>query len=121
MPEEEAVKKIQKFLSRAPDGKDTGVLTLEAMARQTTLSKWHFHRLFKKLVGLAPVNMPEVNLPYSTRLMLLRVLRPWTPQWTFPHSLEILLWDFGLSQSEMVSSFWVRKRAAVFNNTTKRV
>jgi methylphosphotriester-DNA--protein-cysteine methyltransferase len=54
MPEEQAVRKIQEFLAQPPDRREAGAVTLEDMARQTALSKWHFHRVFKKLTGLTP-------------------------------------------------------------------
>ncbi|KAI5467582.1 metal binding domain of Ada-domain-containing protein, partial [Mariannaea sp. PMI_226] len=60
MPEEQAVQKIRKFVrNRAISGigGDEGNmrLSLSQMAKQTGLSKWHFHRVFKTCVGLTPI------------------------------------------------------------------
>ncbi|KPM45940.1 hypothetical protein AK830_g638 [Neonectria ditissima] len=59
MPEERAVQKIRGFVSaRASQVGDDGAvaLSLSQMARQTGLSKWHFHRVFKKCVGMTPTD-----------------------------------------------------------------
>lgn len=52
MPEDAAVRKIRAFVS---SGGGDGVMSLGQMARRTGLSKWHFHRVFKKCVGVTPV------------------------------------------------------------------
>ncbi|KAM3552044.1 hypothetical protein MY1884_007406 [Beauveria asiatica] len=77
MPEERAVRKIHAFVDGWRDGGDGGDgdgdgdanadngnlrqrrrrrrrLSLSQMARQTGLSKWHFHRVFKRCVGVTP-------------------------------------------------------------------
>lgn len=52
MPEERAVQQIRKFvMEQAGEGKK---LSLSQMAKQSGLSKWHFHRVFKKTVGVTP-------------------------------------------------------------------
>ena len=53
MPEARAVSKIRAFVRDAPKDSNTR-LSLSQMARQTGLSKWHFHRVFKKSVGVTP-------------------------------------------------------------------
>ncbi|KAF4337807.1 family transcriptional regulator [Fusarium beomiforme] len=56
MPEEAAVRKIRAFVQQQTE-KQGGAevrLSLSQMARQTGLSKWHFHRVFKKCVGVTP-------------------------------------------------------------------
>jgi methylphosphotriester-DNA--protein-cysteine methyltransferase len=60
MPEEEAVQKILEFVrsgTKGLDGEksDAKGLSLQSMAKATGLSKWHFHRVFKKVVGLTPM------------------------------------------------------------------
>nr|UWK20112.1 AraC-type transcriptional regulator [Trichoderma decipiens] len=61
MPEEDAVSKIRAFIKKRPmvvkpEGRGTeAILSLSQMAQQTGLSKWHFHRVFKKCVGMTPV------------------------------------------------------------------
>jgi methylphosphotriester-DNA--protein-cysteine methyltransferase len=62
MPEEEAVQKIRAFVRehQPAAGADAGVfgetqMSLSQMAKKTGLSKWHFHRVFKKCVGVTPV------------------------------------------------------------------
>ncbi|PTB54948.1 hypothetical protein M431DRAFT_67039, partial [Trichoderma harzianum CBS 226.95] len=61
MPEEEAVQKIRAFVRHqqaVSDGnRDMGEMkmSLSQMAKKTGLSKWHFHRVFKKCVGVTPV------------------------------------------------------------------
>ncbi|KAL7811836.1 hypothetical protein V8C26DRAFT_214020 [Trichoderma gracile] len=61
MPEEEAVQKIRAFVRhhQAASGEDQDVgetkMSLSQMAKKTGLSKWHFHRVFKKCVGVTPV------------------------------------------------------------------
>ncbi|KAF4445997.1 AraC family transcriptional regulator [Fusarium austroafricanum] len=56
MPEEAAVRKIRAFVQQQTEKQgDAEVrLSLSQMARQSGLSKWHFHRVFKKCVGLTP-------------------------------------------------------------------
>ncbi|KAJ6786070.1 hypothetical protein PWT90_07743 [Aphanocladium album] len=69
MPEELAVRKIRAFVEQrqqqqqqrgaafqqALKGTPTDArMSLSQMARQTGLSKWHFHRVFKRCVGLTP-------------------------------------------------------------------
>nr|UWK20124.1 AraC-type transcriptional regulator [Trichoderma polysporum] len=61
MPEEDGRSKIRAFLRKrllaataGNDGTKT-MLSLSQMARQTGLSKWHFHREFKKCFGVTPV------------------------------------------------------------------
>ncbi|KAH6900671.1 hypothetical protein B0T10DRAFT_453184 [Thelonectria olida] len=58
MPEEAAVQKIRAFVHNKAvelgrDGAEAR-LSLSQMARQTGLSKWHFHRVFKRCVGMTP-------------------------------------------------------------------
>ncbi|KAM0516435.1 hypothetical protein ACHAPE_005588 [Trichoderma viride] len=60
MPEEAAVQKIRAFVRdhQPPAGADRGsgeTQSLSQMAKKTGLSKWHFHRVFKKCVGVTPV------------------------------------------------------------------
>jgi methylphosphotriester-DNA--protein-cysteine methyltransferase len=61
MPEEDGVSKIRTFLRERPPGVTAGkegtkmMLSLSQMARQAGLSKWHFHREFKKCFGVTPV------------------------------------------------------------------
>lgn len=60
MPEEEAVQKIRMFVrdhQPAGTGRVFGEMrmSLSQMAKKTGLSKWHFHRVFKKCVGVTPV------------------------------------------------------------------
>lgn len=52
MPEERAVKRIRGFVTQGEEGKGG---SLGEMARRSGLSKWHFHRVFKKTVGVTPV------------------------------------------------------------------
>ncbi|CAM1504693.1 Fc.00g022840.m01.CDS01 [Cosmosporella sp. VM-42] len=55
MPEEAAVRKIRCFvMSRVNGGGGQAMMSLSQMAKQTGLSKWHFHRVFKKCVGVTP-------------------------------------------------------------------
>ncbi|PTB68786.1 hypothetical protein BBK36DRAFT_1111854 [Trichoderma citrinoviride] len=61
MPEEDAVQKIRAFVRhhQAASGRDQDMselrMSLSQMAKKTGLSKWHFHRVFKKCVGVTPV------------------------------------------------------------------
>lgn len=62
MPEELAVRKIRAFVEEQQRRRGQGIkfstpdsrLSLSQMARQTGLSKWHFHRVFKRCVGATP-------------------------------------------------------------------
>ncbi|KAL7924094.1 hypothetical protein ACQKWADRAFT_20031 [Trichoderma austrokoningii] len=58
MPEEQAVLKIRGFVrdhQPAERGFGETRMSLSQMAKKTGLSKWHFHRVFKKCVGVTPV------------------------------------------------------------------
>lgn len=60
MPEEAAVQKIRAFVRDHQPGAGAGrgsgeTQSLSQMAKKTGLSKWHFHRVFKKCVGVTPV------------------------------------------------------------------
>lgn len=79
MPEEEAVRKIRAFVllecggsgssSSSGGGGDGGgsdvgrvnAMSLGQMARRSGLSKWHFHRVFKAVVGMTPVEFVRMN------------------------------------------------------------
>jgi hypothetical protein len=52
MPEEDAVRKIMDFVANPPQ--NMAISNLDGMAKQTGLSKWHFHRVFKKVAGMTP-------------------------------------------------------------------
>jgi methylphosphotriester-DNA--protein-cysteine methyltransferase len=57
MPEDSAVYKVQAFLEKR-DGLFNNSSTQESlsqMAKQAGISKWHFHRVFKKYTGMTPV------------------------------------------------------------------
>lgn len=55
MPEEAAVRKIRAFVNGEGRDDDGEWMSLGQMARRTGLSKWHFHRVFKNVVGITPV------------------------------------------------------------------
>jgi hypothetical protein len=105
MPEETAVQKIREFLQEL---ERTGIndeasyqLTLSQMARQAKVSKWYFHRVFKKSMGVTPVqylkiwrdtmhsqNQPDNNLHWFDQPT------PCTVDWpqlteTFPNSDDL--------------------------------
>ncbi|KAL3590428.1 hypothetical protein FPOAC2_12619 [Fusarium poae] len=63
MPQETAVRKIQAFMRQQTEKQsDAQVrLSLSQMARQTGLSKWHFHRVFKKCVGITPTEYLRIQ------------------------------------------------------------
>lgn len=67
MPEDVGVAKIRAFMKTRPlaammekDG-TIAMLSLSQMARQAGLSKWHFHREFKKCFGVTPVEYLRVE------------------------------------------------------------
>nr|UWK21987.1 araC-type transcriptional regulator [Trichoderma margaretense] len=69
MPEEDGTSKIRAFMTkRLPaaaaaagnEGTET-MLSLSQMAQQTGLSKWHFHREFKKCFGVTPVEYLRIE------------------------------------------------------------
>ncbi|KAM0465858.1 hypothetical protein ACHAPV_000803 [Trichoderma viride] len=67
MPEDIGVAKIRAFMKTRPlaammekDGTIT-MLSLSQMARQAGLSKWHFHREFKKCFGVTPVEYLRIE------------------------------------------------------------
>lgn len=66
MPEENAVRKIRAFVAGKPGVGEDGaggvsMQSLGQMAKQTGLSKWHFHRVFKKCVGVTPVEYLRIQ------------------------------------------------------------
>ncbi|KAK8928132.1 Bifunctional transcriptional activator/DNA repair enzyme Ada [Metarhizium anisopliae] len=55
MPEERAVRRIRAFvLERGGAAAGEQGLSLSQMAGRSGLSKWHFHRVFKRTVGVTP-------------------------------------------------------------------
>lgn len=50
MPDEKAVRTIREFVRSGGEGG-----SLAQMAKRSGLSKWHFHRVFKRTVGVTPV------------------------------------------------------------------
>ncbi|OAR02258.1 hypothetical protein LLEC1_04670 [Akanthomyces lecanii] len=92
MPEELAVRKIRAFVEEQQRrGAETSTtasadsrLSLSQMARQTGLSKWHFHRVFKRCVGATPSEFLRSGaVPSSTSQSPLTTttsgtLSPWT-------------------------------------------
>lgn len=61
MPEEQAVRKIRAFIASQSMSCDDSRLSLSQMAKQTGLSKWHFHRVFKKCAGMTPSEFLRVQ------------------------------------------------------------
>ncbi|KAG9258245.1 metal binding domain of Ada family protein [Emericellopsis atlantica] len=61
MPEETAVYKIREFMNKGGDVSGTSRMSLGDMARATGLSKWHFHRVFKRCVGMTPVEYARMR------------------------------------------------------------
>lgn len=63
MPEDAAVLKVQAFLESRKGFFNNGSTqeSLSQMARQAGLSKWHFHRVFKKYTGMTPVQYGRMN------------------------------------------------------------
>ncbi|KAL6691571.1 hypothetical protein J3F84DRAFT_385861, partial [Trichoderma pleuroticola] len=59
MPEEKSVQTIREFLQERErdviSDESLCQLSLGQMAKQANMSKWYFHRLFKKCVGMTPV------------------------------------------------------------------
>ncbi|KKP02517.1 AraC family transcriptional regulator [Trichoderma harzianum] len=59
MPEDSAVQKIRELLQEweraAVSNTGPSQLSLSQMAKQANVSKWYFHRVFKKFVGVTPV------------------------------------------------------------------
>lgn len=53
MPEEDAAKKIRQFLEQRP-ADDASAPTVSELAERLNISKWHLHRVFKKVTGLTP-------------------------------------------------------------------
>ena len=108
MPEELAVRKIRAFVDEkranvaSPPGgegaktEDAGPrLSLSQMARQTGLSKWHFHRVFKRCVGMTPAEFLRSERGRGTSLSsqspVSGTLSPWTDS----------DFDFGLEWPDM--------------------
>jgi methylphosphotriester-DNA--protein-cysteine methyltransferase len=71
MPEEKAVRRIREFVIASAvaaaegegEGEETETgerMSLASMAKEVGLSKWHFHRVFKKCVGVTPVEYLRV-------------------------------------------------------------
>jgi methylphosphotriester-DNA--protein-cysteine methyltransferase len=63
MPEEAAVRKIRAFVQQQTEkqGEAEARLSLSQMARQSGLSKWHFHRVFKRCVGVTPTEYLRIQ------------------------------------------------------------
>lgn len=88
MPEELAVRKIRAFVEeqkqRGGGTKTDTRLSLSQMARQTGLSKWHFHRVFKRCVGATPSEFlrrraeEEATSTSQSPLPTSGTLSPWT-------------------------------------------
>jgi methylphosphotriester-DNA--protein-cysteine methyltransferase len=53
MPEDAAVTKVRRLVAQGSGS--TQWVNLDDMARSSGLSKWHFHRVFKNVVGMTPI------------------------------------------------------------------
>lgn len=78
MPDEEATRKVQEYLRQRSDGVEPE--SLEVMAKRVGLSKWHFHRVFKGLVGMTPQEYVQM-------------CRMFASEQTEPLGLEKLSWE----------------------------
>jgi methylphosphotriester-DNA--protein-cysteine methyltransferase len=67
MPEEDAVRKIMAFIAM-PTDPDAPRPNLDTMAKSIGLSKWHFHRVFKKVVGMTPTEYIKTIQPGSSSI-----------------------------------------------------
>ena len=87
MPEEKAVQQIRKFVrdeaANAGDGERQ--MSLSQMAKKTGLSKWHFHRVFKRCVGVTPFEYLKTERAawadgpaWSNDMIDLALLRDWS-------------------------------------------
>lgn len=59
MPDEDGVRKVKAYMAchvgeQGVDAWAGPTMSLSQMARRTGMSKWHFHRVFKKCVGMTP-------------------------------------------------------------------
>jgi methylphosphotriester-DNA--protein-cysteine methyltransferase len=53
MPEDDAVTKVRQLVAQGFEDAQRRS-NLDNMARESGLSKWHFHRVFKKVMGITP-------------------------------------------------------------------
>ncbi|KAH6959059.1 metal binding domain of Ada-domain-containing protein [Fusarium avenaceum] len=100
MPEEAAVQKIRAFVQQQTEkqgDEDARLsLSLSQMARQTGLSKWHFHRVFKKCVGATPTEYLRIQRRRQGAKNLLQ-LPPGETSWLDQLDDETLGQDFGFA------------------------
>lgn len=113
MPEEMAVQKIRGFVGKRTSnggGDGEAMLSLSQMAKQTGLSKWHFHRVFKKCVGMTPTEyIRDERLRHSTEGQLSDNQASWLESLdteNFDAGLDFSCWDdvTGSAQSSTEAS-----------------
>jgi methylphosphotriester-DNA--protein-cysteine methyltransferase len=68
MPEEAATRKIRAYLCQhqrqgQPAMSTGSLVSLKKMAEDAGLSKWHFHRVFKRCTGLTPTEYLKMQRP----------------------------------------------------------
>jgi methylphosphotriester-DNA--protein-cysteine methyltransferase len=99
MPEEAAVRKIRAFVQQQTEkqGDAEARLSLSQMARQSGLSKWHFHRVFKRCVGVTPTEYLRIQRQgQEARNSLQRGETSWLDQLdvdTLGQDFDFATWD----------------------------
>ncbi|KAK7416360.1 hypothetical protein QQX98_005305 [Neonectria punicea] len=94
MPEERAVQRIRGFVSERGSKAGEASLSLSQMARQTGLSKWHFHRVFKKCVGMTPPDyLREERVRQSVEGQTFDGQESWPESLDVDSGFDFSIWD----------------------------
>lgn len=108
IPSEQGIESVRRYIqlldamddTSQNDGSRSQTPCLEQMASQAGLSKWHFHRLFKRLTGTTPMRYLERRQQLrSQQNLLLNVgdfqqpFEPWSVDPSLVGSLDS--WDTG--------------------------
>lgn len=115
IPDGTLVRRVRSFIDEGPaegfisGGK--GMMSLDEMARRTGMSKWHFHRTFKRVAGVTPAEYVRSRQSQAQDYSAVRRdgSTPGSARGTIPESpsgLEGPMFGGDFSSADYMSDIW---------------